>query len=257
MPFIEIAGREIHYQDQGQGEVVIFLHHGFAASGMWDHMVSEVVKWGYRVICYDRYGYGLSRPGADYWNFYLSSDFRPAMVRELEGLVRFLGIERFHLVGQCEGGVVAVDYAGAYPHKTASLSFSSTQCFSETDMRTFSTGKFPARFSDLEPSFQEKLVKWHGEEWGREFYEHACICGGAYGVDYFDLRPALAKVKAASLVIFPDRSKLFQVEQGLALYRGLPAGQLAVLPGCGHNTYEHRPQQYLKLLKEFWQGLDE
>jgi pimeloyl-ACP methyl ester carboxylesterase len=256
VPFVEIDGREIHYQDQGHGEAVIFLHHGFASSSMWETMTSEVLSWGYRVICYDRYGYGLSRPGPDFWDFYLDSDFRPAMVRELEGLVKVLGLEQFHLVGQCEGGVVAVDYAGAYPQKTASLAFSSTQCFSETDMRTFSTSKFPSSFSDLDPALQKKLYKWHGEQRAKEFYEHASVCGGAYGVGFFDLRPALAKVKADSLIIYPDRSKLFQVEQGLALYRGLPSGQLAVLPGCGHNTYEQRPRQYLELLKDFWRGLE-
>lgn len=47
-----------------------------------------------------------------------------------------------------------------------------------------------------------------------------------------------------TLVLYPDRSFLFEMEQGVAFYRHLPKGELAVLPSCGHNTYDEQPEQY-------------
>jgi len=43
--------------------------------------------------------------------------------------------------------------------------------------------------------------------------------------------------------IYTDKSFLFDVEQGVDLYRHLTCGELAVLPKCGHNTYEHQPKE--------------
>ena len=69
----------------------------------------------------------------------------------------------------------------------------------------------------------------------------------------FDLRPTLELVNCPTLVLYPDRSFLFEVEQGVAFYRHLPKGELAVLPNCGHNTYDEQPEQYgSHIVVNFW-----
>jgi hypothetical protein len=35
------------------------------------------------------------------------------------------------------------------------------------------------------------------------------------------------------------------------MYRGLPKGELSVLPGCGHNTYQYRPKEYVRIVLDF------
>jgi pimeloyl-ACP methyl ester carboxylesterase len=74
---------------------------------------------------------------------------------------------------------------------------------------------------------------------------------GRYGKDYFDLRNHLHSVACPALVIYPDRSAIFDVEQGVEFYRHLLFGELMVLPDCGHNTYEERPEEYLKAILNF------
>ncbi len=41
------------------------------------------------------------------------------------------------------------------------------------------------------------------------------------------------------------------VEQGVESYRNLPEGELAVIPDCGHNTYEEKPEEYLMFVLDF------
>ncbi|MBN1102383.1 MAG: alpha/beta hydrolase, partial [Deltaproteobacteria bacterium] len=64
-------------------------------------------------------------------------------------------------------------------------------------------------------------------------------------------RPLLPFVQCPTLVLYPDRSFLFSVEQAVAFYRHLPQGELMVLPRCGHNTYEQEPEEYVRAVLKF------
>lgn len=250
MPFAAINGFRLYHEIQGQGDIVMLLHHGFGCTKMWGPVVALLVDQGYKVIMYDRRGFGQSDRGADFMDFYVSDDFRSDSVKELEALRHWLGIDSFHLVGQCEGGVVAIDYAVQYPQRVKDIVISSTMCYSTIPLSEFNAGKFTKAFDELHPDQQKKFIDWHGE-FTRPFFHQFRQFGGEYGKDLFDLRPALDLVDCPTLVLYPDRSVLFAVEQGVAFYRHLSKGELAVLPNCGHNTYEEQPEQYASHVSNF------
>ncbi len=243
MPVADINGIKLHYEIQGYGDPVLLLHHGFGCTKMWEKIIPSLVEQGYKAVSYDRRGYGQSGLGAHFEDFYVSDRFRPESVDELESLRDWLGIDSFHIVGQCEGGVVAVDYAARYPHRVKSIVISSTLCYSTIFMSEFNAIKFTKSFEELDPDLKTKLTDWHGER-TEPFFNQFRQFGGAYGKYIFDLRPTLELVNCPTLVLYPDRSFLFEVEQGVAFYRHLPKGELAVLPDCGHNTYDEQPEQY-------------
>jgi len=256
MPFAKINDINLYYEIHGNGDLIVLLHHGFGCTKMWKDIYPGLVDSGYRVMMYDRRGYGQSDPGTDFKAFYVSDRFRSESVRELESLLNYLGIESFHAIGQCEGGVVAVDFAAAFPGRVRSVTTSSTQCYSTMSMAAFNESKFPNAFQDREADLKEKLVQWHGEERAEPFFDQFRRFGGAYGKKIFDLRPVLPQVVCPALVLYPDRSFLFEVEQGVAFYRHLASGELAVIPKCGHNTYEHRPREYVHQVLGFLERHD-
>jgi pimeloyl-ACP methyl ester carboxylesterase len=153
-------------------------------------------------------------------------------------------------VGQCEGGVVGVDYSIKYPQEVKTLTIASTQCYSEVPMTELNTIKLVKKFTCMEPGLQAKMIEWHGEA-AEINYNQFAKYGGAYGVNYFDLRPILPLVACPTLVLYPDRSSIFDVEQSIAFYRHLSRGELAVFPKCGHNTYEQRPDDYTRTILNF------
>ena len=52
------ADIEIHYEDHGAGQPVVLIH-GYPLSGRaWDKQVPVLLDAGYRVITYDRRGFG-------------------------------------------------------------------------------------------------------------------------------------------------------------------------------------------------------
>jgi pimeloyl-ACP methyl ester carboxylesterase len=68
---------------------------------------------GYRVVAYDRVGWGRSE---------LDDGAAPGTAADdLQALIGLLRIERFHLVGTAAGGFVAFDYALSFPERLRSL----------------------------------------------------------------------------------------------------------------------------------------
>lgn len=251
MPFMTIRGIRTYYETHGEGESLVLLHNGFSCAMMWEEIFPILTAEGYRVILYDRRGYGRSEEGPDFERYYTGPRFREESVAAMEELLDILGVVDFHIVGQCEGGVVGVDFTLAHPHRVRTLTMASTLCFSKTSMEIFNREKFPDSFRGLTPEIQRKYVRWHGPERAEAFFNLCSRYGGAYGRGVFDLRPVLGEISCPVLVMYPDRGYFFEVEQGLALYRHLPAGELAVFPKCGHNIHEHYPRQYAEQVLNF------
>jgi pimeloyl-ACP methyl ester carboxylesterase len=251
MPFVNINGLKIYYEIYGEGETLVFLHHGFGSTKIWENIYPGFLEKGYRVLMYDRRGYGRSETGHDFEEFYMSDRYCSESVDELDKLKETLNIDSFHIIGQCEGGVIGVEFAIKYPDQVKTMVISSTQCYSKVRMEELNRMLFPKTFDELEQEVKKKLINIHGEERAEPFYNLFRQYGGAYGRDVFDLRSRLRYVNCPTLILYPDRSMLFEVEQGIELYRHLKNGELAVLPKCGHNTYEEQPGEYLRIILNF------
>lgn len=256
MPFNKVNDFNIYYEVFGEGETIIFLHHGFGCSKIWNKIYPSFVTEGYKVAMYDRRGFGQSEGGDDFFEFYESDRYRLESVDELRLMKESLGIGPCHLIGQCEGGVVGIDYAIKYPEDVKTLTVASTQCYSEMPMTELNRIRLVNLFNQLEPELQTKMINWHGGL-AEAKYNQFAKQGGAYGIDYFDLRPILPMVACQTLVIYPDRSSIFDVEQSVAFYRHLPKGELAVFPRCGHNTYDQRPEDYTRTILDFLKRIRE
>ncbi len=251
MPSIKTNNLDTYYEIHGEGETIILLHNGFSCAKMWEGIYPFLVDSGYRVLMHDRRGFGRSDGGPDFEEHFTSDHFRTEAVASMATLIEALGIDKFHIVGQCEGGVVGVDYAVKYPEQIMTLTTASTMCYSTITLEEFNRLKFPASYDLLPPEIQKKYVYWHGAERAEHFYNLCSKYGGCYGRDFFDLRPLIESVQCPSLVMYPDRGHFFEVEQGVAFYRHLSQGELAVFPRCGHNIFEHYPEQYAQQVMAF------
>ena len=96
---------EIHYEDHGAGQPVVLIH-GYPLSGRaWDKQVPALLKAGYRVITYDRRGFGQSSQptsGYDYDTF----------AADLNTLLDHLDLRDAVLVGHSMGTGEVTRYLG-------------------------------------------------------------------------------------------------------------------------------------------------
>ncbi|MCP4665597.1 MAG: alpha/beta hydrolase, partial [Deltaproteobacteria bacterium] len=170
MPMTNIEGLDTYYEIHGKGETIVLLHNGFSCTKMWEDVFPFLVEAGYRVIMYDRRGYGRSHGGPDAAEYYISEEFRDKSITAMAALMEHIGVQSFHIVGQCEGGVVGVDYARTYPDQVKTLTAASTLCYSTTTMEEFNRQKFPGSYQELTPELQAKYVYWHGPDRAEAFY---------------------------------------------------------------------------------------
>lgn len=256
MPKININEVDIYYEIHGEGIPLVLMHHGMGSSKMWEPFLSAFTD-KFKVIVYDRRGFGESGKEG-FREYYRGDDYIPNSVNELSLLLERLDIkEKVYILGQCEAGVTGFHFAAENPDRVKTIAISSTMCCGRggtPQPSQLPESKKRPSFNDAEPGFRKKLIHWQGEDYAPEFFSLFLEGGGAYGTGSapFDLRDTLKNVHCPTLVLYPDRSSLFDVEQAVMMYRHLPAGELAVLPHCGHNTYEHQPEEYQRIILSFF-----
>src|SRR5689334_12964325 len=60
---------ELHYEDQGEGQPVVLIH-GYPLDGTsWEKQTAALLAAGYRVITYDRRGFGQSSKAAGGYDY--------------------------------------------------------------------------------------------------------------------------------------------------------------------------------------------
>lgn len=98
---------DLHYDDHGSGEPVVLIH-GWPLSGRsWEHQVPALIDAGYRVITYDRRGFGNS---SQPWEGYDYDTF----AGDLNSLLTQLNVRNATLVGFSMGGGEVVRYLSTY-----------------------------------------------------------------------------------------------------------------------------------------------
>jgi non-heme chloroperoxidase len=112
MPYVKVGTEndtdlKVYYEDHGSGQPVVLIHGYPLNSDSWERQEPELLSAGYRVIRYDRRGFGnSSRPttGFDYDTF----------TADLNALLEQLGLEDAVLVGFSMGSGEVTRYLGKY-----------------------------------------------------------------------------------------------------------------------------------------------
>ncbi|MCA0201350.1 MAG: alpha/beta hydrolase [Proteobacteria bacterium] len=101
-----INGAQISYEICGdeKAQGVVLLHDGLANSALWDGVWPALCKQ-YRVVRYDRRGYGKSPPAKD----------MHAPTDDLYGVMKLVGLDHAHIIGSSAGAGLAVDFVFDQP----------------------------------------------------------------------------------------------------------------------------------------------
>jgi non-heme chloroperoxidase len=118
MPYVTVGKEnsgnlDLYYEDHGSGKPVVLIH-GYPLSGAsWEKQVVALLHAGYRVITYDRRGFGKSSQPTTGYNY-------DTFAADLHRLITKLKLRDFTLAGFSMGGGEVARYLGKYGSKGVS-----------------------------------------------------------------------------------------------------------------------------------------
>ncbi|AIX49232.1 alpha/beta fold hydrolase [Pantoea eucrina] len=100
-------GVTLWFKDWGSGQPVLFSHGWPLDADMWDSQLTFLAERGYRVIAFDRRGFGRSEQPWKGYNYDTFAD-------DIHDLIEHLQLEEITLVGFSMGGGDVTRYIGRY-----------------------------------------------------------------------------------------------------------------------------------------------
>ena len=260
---------ELYFEDHGTGQPVVLIH-GFPLSGRsWEKQEAALIEAGYRVIAYDRRGFGAS--GKPYEGY----DF-DTLAGDLDNLMTDLDLTDVVLVGFSMGGGEVARYLGTYGSgrvaKAAFLS-SITPALGKSDdnpegvdkgvFEGIKDGIRADRYAFLDEFYGNfyNLDKLRGTRvsdalvrWSWNVAAGASPKGTLDVVDSWltDFRGDLAKIDVPVLVLHGTEDRILPIEvTGARTHAALPDATYVVVEGAPHGLLATHPDEVNKALLEF------
>jgi 3-oxoadipate enol-lactonase len=253
MSTADANGISINYRLEGDGPETVVLVNGLADDlESWGYQTPALVEAGYRVLTFDNRGVGESdRPAGPYTTRLFAEDTK--------ALVDSLGLRDFHLVGVSMGGMIAQEYALAYPGDLRSLLPACTYA---------APGPFCSRmfalWEEMAPVMGLKSVMQDVTLWAftQEFFEtrpeelaefEEAMATLAMPIDAYlaqlssiqthDATARLGEITAPTTVVSGEIDILIPVELSRRLHEGIAGSEFVTVPG-GHACAWEYPEPF-------------
>ena len=265
-----LSTTKVHVEDSGGSGRPVVLIHGWPLSGeSWSEQVGPLAQAGYRVVAYDRRGFGRSdKPSKGYDYDTLADD--------LDGVLSELDLTDVTLVGFSMGGgevaryvakhgqdrVRSVVFAAAVPpylmktddnpdgpltedaaaEMTQALESDRDSFFDDFTREFFSVG---GELKVSEQQRQDAIALCHQSD-----QTAALACMEAFGTT--DFRDDLPHVTVPTLVIHGDGDATVPYEgSGARTHQAISASELVVVEGAPHGFNVSHAEQFNRALLEF------
>jgi non-heme chloroperoxidase len=272
MPYVTVGKEnsgniDIYYEDHGSGNPVVLIH-GYPLSGAsWEKQATALLNAGYRVITYDRRGFGKSSQPTTGYNY-------DTFAGDLQKLVTELKLSDFTLVGFSMGGGEVARYIGKYGSKGVSKAviisgvppyliktadnpegvdasvFSGIEQAVAADRYAFFTGFFRDFYnSDV------NLGKRVSEQAVQASWNVAAGCSATASLAcvptwHEDFRADVARINMPTLVIHGDADRILPITAaGLRTAKLIKGARLLIIKGGPHCvTWTHAEEVNAELL---------
>ena len=247
----ELPGTRLGYWDTGSaGEPIVLLHPASGSALIWLYQQPVFAKAGYRVIAYSR---------RNYYNSDLAPADNPGTASgDLQNMIEFLRLEKFHLVSSAAGGSVAADYALSHPERLLSLTVSSNNLAAANGyiaeaaakIRTKEWDDLPRWFRELGPSYRAAnpagVEKWielnHKSETGKGARQKLVNVVTPEKLETLRVR-TLLMTGAADMFTSPSIMRM--------IARHVPDNEIVIAPECGHSIYWEHPEFFNRTVLGF------
>lgn len=234
---IRVGALEVHYLEQGSGQPLLLLHGGTATAESWGEALPRLAE-RYRVIAPDTRGHGKTSNPEQKLSYAQFAD-------DTAGLIAALGLISPIIVGYSDGGQAALEFALRHPGKAAALVFGGTVARpTATYLEGLHEWGFPApgevdfeRLRQVWGPYLDEVGRTHGHRYGPDYWRTFLAQISELWLTVPEYSEAqLGSIVTPSLVISGDRDHMGGPHECARFHRLLGAGELAIVPGAGHDA---------------------
>jgi pimeloyl-ACP methyl ester carboxylesterase len=228
--YVTVNGVRTWYTTHGDGEPLVLLHGGFSDSRDFGPNLATLA--GFKIHLVDRRGHGRTPDVDGPVTIDLLTADVIAFIEEQTGPT--------HLLGYSAGGVVAAAVAIQRPDLVRKLVLMSTATCPDGWLFTpQEDGEMPAQIVDAYAEVSPD---------GREHFPVVQAKFAKAAATQQTLEPA--GITSPALVVASD-DDIVHLEHTIALYRGIPHAQLAIVPGTSHTLLFEKPDLCTTLVADF------
>ena len=272
MPYItkqDQKNYEIYYEDFGSGQPIILIH-GWPLSGKsWEHQVPVLLDLGYRVISYDRKGFGKSFVSASGYDY-------DSLTADLHELITQLELKNVILVGFSMGGGEVVRYLTNYgdenidkvalissiipivkqiadnPDGVPEKALEDIMAALKKDRVQFLEGfhKNFYNYTDFSKTVSEQQLNY---DWN--IASHASPIATIKAAESWagtDFRPELKNVKVKTLIVHGDADQIVPIETSAKqAAEGIVDNEFVIIPGAPHGLNNTHTAKLNEILTKF------
>lgn len=240
--YVQILGREVYYEEYGEGDTVLMLHGGPGSITNFAKIIPKLSK-DYKIFAIDSPGQGNSERAED-----LSY---PLMAENASLFIDKMGINKCYVVGwsdgACTGLLLAANRPDVVKKVFVSGGFANIDGFTE-EVRTF--------WSTVTPEIiQQEWGNWHLEyqsqypnlDWKTTIHD---IRNMVNKIIYIT-EDQLSSIEGNVLLAYGDND-IYTMEHIIYLRKTIRDSELMILPGTNHSTFDEQPEIMSLAIKDFF-----
>ncbi len=265
------ADIQIYYEDRGSGRPVVLIHGWPLNGGSWERQAAALTAAGYRVITYDRRGFGVSsKPLAGY-------DY-DTLAKDTYHLLEALDLKDATLVGFSMGGGEVARYMGKYDNgRVSKVAFTSSIAPALRKSGSNPEGVDPAIFEKIKGQIEKDrfaFLEWflanffNTDKLGDRVSAAAVhanfnvAAGSSYHaflncVDAWleDFRDDIKEIKVPTLVTHGDADRILPIEAtGARMAKLIPGAKYHVIKDGPHGCNWTHATEFNEALLKFLEG---
>ena len=252
----ELPGVRLWYSDSGgSGIPLVLLHANTGNTDSWQYNIPSFVEAGFRVIAFDRRGWGRSAANPD------TGPQPSSIADDLHALAEYLKLDRFHLVGVAGGGFAAYDYVLWHPERVRSLVIAASGgAIVDEELRVLRQKTALPGFAKWPPEFREVSMGYmatnpEGLKRWLEIHHNARQQGAPVQLERTKITfEKLATIRVPTLLMPGDQdlqTPPWVMRRQLA---HIPGAKFIVLPEAAHSINWEQPEAFNRNVLEFIRG---
>ncbi len=261
MPFVQRAHHKLYYHEEGQGQPVIIINDLIEDHLFWSAIVKNLVEH-FRVITFDQRGAGQSSIPKEP---FVIEDFAEDVI----AIADELGLEKFHLVGDSMGGIVAQIVSRKFADRVDRLVLSNSMAhlsqvnrwsleiacdlykehpYYDEFYKLFMPWYFSSRFLEREEEPKELLKELKKR---KHPLTHKGLQRVVEPFINYDSTKNLKYIQAPTLVIIAEEDIFCLFRDSRAMIKAIPTHQVELMSG-GHNSKIEHPNRWSEVVLNFF-----